>query len=246
MERIVRAGRQIGVNRNQILNGRNLGGNNNLIAPKAKLFCAGGREKTGLDDGFVHHSARRLRLFRSRVLIHQVGEKVLVERAPIHPHPHRLVVFEGHLNHLAKLQVFLVLKPHIARVDAIFRQGLRTGWMIVQQLVADIVKIPHQGHIKPHFQKLFVNMGHSGRRLIPINRDPHQLRPCAGQLCHLFNCCLNIRRVRVGHGLHHHRRIAPHNHPAHIHRHRFAARHQLRQVGHNGTFQKLRLYMGAI
>jgi hypothetical protein len=75
------------------------------------------------------------------VAVHQPRQELLVERAPVHPDPHRLVVADRHFDDFGELLVLLVLEADIAGIDAVFRKRLGAGRMIGEQLVADIVKI---------------------------------------------------------------------------------------------------------
>ena len=66
-----------------------------------------------------------LRLGPARVLVHQLGEQLLVEAAPVDADAHRLVVARRRLDHLRELAVVLVALADVARVDAVLRQRLR-------------------------------------------------------------------------------------------------------------------------
>ena len=68
-----------------------------------------------------------LRLGAARVLVHQLGEQLLVEAAPVDADAHRLVVAHRRLDHLRELAVVLVALADVARVDAVLRQRLGAG-----------------------------------------------------------------------------------------------------------------------
>ena len=81
MESIVTARRQHTVNRDQVLHSRDLGRDDDLIAPSpisSARACRAGR----LHHGFMHHRARFERRVRLGVLVHQRGQQCLVERSP--------------------------------------------------------------------------------------------------------------------------------------------------------------------
>ena len=62
-------------------------------------------------------------------------------------------------------------------------------------------------------------MGDGSGCLVPIHRNPHQLRALAGKGRHLRHRAVNIRRIRIGHGLHDNRRTTTHLNMPNHHRH---------------------------
>ena len=88
---------------------------------------------------------------RARVLVHQAGQQLLVERAPIGADAHRLAVLDRGLDDGAELAVLLLLEADIAGIDAIFVERFGAGRMIGQELVADIVKVADERHANAHF-----------------------------------------------------------------------------------------------
>ncbi len=61
------------------------------------------------------------------VLVHQMGEQLLVERAPIGADAHRLAVLDRGLDDGAELAVLLLLEADIARIDAVLVERLGAG-----------------------------------------------------------------------------------------------------------------------
>ena len=86
--------------------------------------------------------------------------------------------------------------------------------MIGQQLVADVMEIADKRHIDAHLEEAIANMGHGGGRLVPIDRDAHDLGAGAGEIGNLPGRCLDIGRVGVGHGLNDNRGMTAHDHGA--------------------------------
>ena len=86
-------------------------------------------------------------VFDFALLIHQVGEQFLVERAPVGADAHRLVVLDRGLDDGAELAVFLFLEADIAGIDPVLVERHRAGGMIGEQLVADIVEVAHERHV---------------------------------------------------------------------------------------------------
>src|SRR5207237_9770811 len=67
--------------------------------------------------GFDQHVARVERLRAARVLVHQLGEELLVEAPPVDADAYRPVVREGDLDDGAEVPV-AALRPAGARTDA--------------------------------------------------------------------------------------------------------------------------------
>ncbi len=66
----------------------------------------------------------------------------------------------------------------------------------------------------------FDDVGNSLRRFVVVDGDANHLRSGARQRRNLLHRALDIRRVGVGHRLHHNRCIRPHANPTNIHRYR--------------------------
>ncbi len=156
----------------------------------------------------AHHGACRARRRRARVFVHQRGEELLIERAPIGADPHRLAIFDRRLHDETELLVPLVLEADIAGVDPVFVERLGAGGMIGQEFMADIMEIADQGDAAVHLCETVADMRHGGRRLIAVNGDPHELGARAGKRRDLGRRPFDIGRIRVGHGLHGDRRAA--------------------------------------
>ena len=146
MDGVIRTAREVLIDGDQVLDGRNLGGQDDPVAPKADLLRARSREQRRLDHRLSGDPAHVTRLSGGGVFVHQVGQQGLVERAPIGADADRLAVPDRHLDDGAELPVFLLLETDIAGVDAVFVESLGAGRMIGQQLVADIMKIADQRH----------------------------------------------------------------------------------------------------
>ena len=84
---------------------------------------------------------------RLGVLVHQVREQLLIERAPVGADAHRLVVLDRHLDDGGELPVLLVLEADVAGIDAVLVERLGAGRMIGQQLVADVVEVADDRHV---------------------------------------------------------------------------------------------------
>ena len=153
---------------------------------------------------------------RVGVLVHQAGQKLLVERAPVHADADRLPVFDRHLDDGAELPVALFAETDVAGIDAILVERLGAGRMIGEKLVADIVEVADQRHLHPHFCEPVADMRNGRRRLVAVDGDADQLRAGAGERGDLLSRPLDVGRVGIGHRLDDDRRAAADHHAADI------------------------------
>ncbi len=232
MERVVRASAEIEIDRNEILHRRHLGGQNDAVATEPDLLGALSREQGRLHHRFARHRARVDRIGRARILVHQVRQQLLVERAPIGADAHRLVVLDRRFDNGAELAILLFLEADIAGIDAILVERLGAGRMIGEELVADIVEVADDGHDDAHLQKPLLDVRNGGRRLVAVYRDANELGAGAGERRHLPRRSLDVGGIGIGHGLHDHRRAAAHEHAADIDGDRFATLLRARLRGH--------------
>jgi hypothetical protein len=135
-------------------------------------------------------------------LVHQSGQKLLIERAPIGADAHRLAVPDRGLDDGAELAVLLVLEADIAGIDAILVERLRAGGMVGQQLVADIMEVADDRHADAHLVEALLDAGNRGCRLVAVDRDAHDLGTRARQRRDLPRRLLDVGGIGVGHGLH--------------------------------------------
>ena len=175
MQRIVRALRQIRIDRDQVLHRRDLGGQDDAVARQADLFGALTRQQRGLDHRLAGHLARVLRIVGARILVHQVREQFLIERAPIDPNAHRLAVLGRGLDDGRELAIALVLEADIAGIDAVLVERFGAGGMIGKELVADIVEVADQRHLAALLQQPFLDLRHRRRGFVAVDGDAHDL-----------------------------------------------------------------------
>ncbi len=179
-----------------------------LSRGESDVLGARGREQRGLHHGLAHHRVGGGGRGALGVLVHQAGQKLLIERAPIGADAHGLAVLDRHFDDGRELAVALVLEADIAGIDAVFVERLGAGRMIGEQLVADIVEIADQRHEAVLPRQLVADMRHGGGGLVAIDRDAHQLGAGAGERRDLRDGGVDIGRIRIGHGLHDDRRAA--------------------------------------
>ena len=181
-----------------------------LVGAHPQFFGAGRVFKGRGDKCRTRHFRNILGLGQGGIFIHQAGQKILVQAAPVDADAHRAVIFQRRFNHRRKLAIALFLEPNIARINPVFRQCLGAGRVDVEQLVADIMKIADQRNIDAAFVQLVANVGNRLRRRRSIDGQAHQFRPGPGQRLDLIGGGNHVGGVGVGHGLHDHRKITAH------------------------------------
>ena len=167
-----------------------------------------GRQQRRLHHGLARHVAGVDRMVRLGVLVHQVREQFLVERAPIGADAHRLVVLDRGLDDGAELAVLLFLEADIAGIDAVLVERLGAGRVIGQELVADIVEVADDRHVDVHFQEPLLDVRHGGRGLVAVDGDAHDFGAGPRQRRHLLRRPVDVGGVGIGHRLHHDGRAA--------------------------------------
>ena len=175
MDRVVATARQHAVDGDQVLHAGDLGGEDDAVARQPDLLGARAGEKAGLHHRLAHHRAGGERLGARRVLVHQAGQELLVERAPIDADPDGLRVLDRHLDDGAELPVALLAEADIAGIDAVLVERLGAGRMIGEKLVADIVEVADERHLYPHLSEPVANMWDGSRGLIAVDGDAHKL-----------------------------------------------------------------------
>ncbi|MGY4316809.1 hypothetical protein ACVWW1_006136 [Bradyrhizobium sp. JR3.5] len=208
MDRVVRAAHDFLIDRDQILHGRHLRRQDDPVLGHAELLGAGRRQQRRLHHRLAGHRAGIARIGRGRVLVHQLGEQLLVERAPIGADTHRLVVLVGDLDDVGELGVALVLEADIAGIDAVLVERLGAGRILGEQLVADIVEVADQGRGDAQLAQAVADVRHGGGGFLAVDGDAHHLGAGAGERGDLGDGALDVGGVGVGHRLHDDRRAA--------------------------------------
>ena len=201
MKRIVGARRDHAIDRDEVLHRRDLGRQDDAVAGKPDLLGARRRQQRRLDHRLAHHRAGVDRRGARGVLVHQMGQQFLVERAPVGADPHRLAMPDRHFDDLRELPVALVLEADIAGIDPVFVERLGAGGMLGEQFVADIVEVADQRDRHAHPREPVADMRHGGGGLVAVDRDAHEFGAGAGERGDLARGALDVGGVGVGHGL---------------------------------------------
>ncbi len=184
-----------------------------------------------MHHGFMHDGARVDGICRTVVFIHQRGQQRLIKRAPVHADAHGALKLQRGFNHAGEVAVLLLLEAHIAGIDAVFRQRLGAGRMVIEQRVAVVMEITHQRHGHAHLVQPIADMGHGLGRFIAVHGDADKLGAGPCKVCRLAGGAFNIGRIRIGHGLHDNGRAAAHLDVAHHDSMGFSPRFSSR-IGH--------------
>ena len=113
---------------------------------EAGLLGQLGRAHRRLDHRLDHHVARVARRGGARVRVHQLGQELLVERAPVDADADRLVVVDGDLDDRREVLV-VALRADVARVDPVLRERRRHLRVLDQELVAVVVEVADDRHV---------------------------------------------------------------------------------------------------
>src|SRR6185369_14250919 len=224
MQRIVATRGQLAVNRDQVLHAADLARKNDLAAFHAHLLCTLCGTDGRCDKRLVHHRLGVPGLGPGAVFVHQLREQFLVEAAPVHADAHGFAPAHCRFDHLAELLVVLVALAHVAGVDAVLGQRLRTVRVVGEQAVPVVVEVADQRNVDSHPVELLADVGHLRGCLGRVDGDAHQFRSGHGQFLDLDRGAERVLGVGVGHGLHTHRRIATDGHDARTPHHAGLAR----------------------
>src|SRR5690606_7742897 len=91
-----------------------------------------------------------------------------------------------------------------------------------QQDVTIVMEVSDDGRFDAPGAQTIHYVRHGLRRLVVVYRHADELATGCGERSYLGDRPLDIRGVRIGHGLHDDRMIAADPYAAHIHRHRTA------------------------
>ena len=174
-----------------------------------------GRAHRRLEHRLDHHVARIARLRGRGVLVHQLGQDGLVERAPVDPDPDRDPVVIGDADDRREVLV-VALGADVARVDPVL--GERGGHLRVlgEELVPVVVEVTDDRHVDAQTTDLADHLGDGGRGRLRVDRHAHELRARVGQTRDLDRRPVRIGRVGVGHRLDDDRVRRPDQHAADV------------------------------
>ncbi len=109
-----------------------------------------------MDHGVDEDFGSGFWFFDGGVFVHQIGEEVLVERSPIDADAHLFFVGDGDFDDLSEVVFVFIAEADIARVDAIFIEGLRHCGIFAEESVAVVMEIADERDVCEAF---FVESG---------------------------------------------------------------------------------------
>ena len=108
----------------------------------------------------------------------------------------------------------LAADADVAGIDAVLGQGSRAVGILREQEVSVVVEVADDRHAHAVLIESFDDRRNGGGSFFVVDRDADQFRPGPRQRHHLLHGRGNIRRVGVGHRLHHNWCIAADSHAA--------------------------------
>ena len=197
---MIAAGGQPAVDVDQVLHARHLGRQDDPVVRQAGLLGQLGRTDRRFEHGRDHHLARVVRLERPGVLVHQPGEEILVERAPVDADADRLPFLDGDSRDRPEVGV-AALRADVPRVDAVLVESARHRRVLRQEPVAVVVEIPDDRHADAETAHLAHDLGDGRGGRVVVDGDPHQLAAGVGEGHDLERGRVGVGRVGVGHRL---------------------------------------------
>ena len=150
-----------------------------------------------------------------RVGVHELGQELLVERAPVDADADRLVVVDRHLDDRREVLV-MALRADVARVDPVLRERPSHLRVLDQELVAVVMEVADDRDVDAEVADLADHLRDGCRGGVGVDRDPDELRSGVGELSHLDGRRVGIRGVGVGHRLDDDRMGRTDEHPADV------------------------------
>ena len=181
MDGVIGTRRQILIDRDQILHRRDLRRQDDAIFRQPDFLGTFGRRQRRLHHGFAHHRTGIARIGELCVLLHQMREQFLIERAPVGADANRLAILDGEFDDVRELFVALILEADVAGIDAVLVERLGTGRMIGEQLVADVVEVPDQRHVDAALAQAVTDVRNRCRGLVAVDGNAHQFGARARQ-----------------------------------------------------------------
>ena len=223
MQRVVAAPRELAVDRDQVLHARHLARQHDPVAREADPLGEPGALQRRPDERLARDADRVERGRRARVLVHQRGQQLLVEAAPVDADAHRLAELDRALDHHGELRVVLRAAADVARVDPVFRERLRARGVLREQLVAVEMEVADQRRLAADRVEPVADGRHRVRGFGGVDGDADELGACVGERLHLRDRRGDVGRVGVGHRLDDDRRVAADRDVPHAHGARAAA-----------------------
>ncbi len=213
--------RQVPVKGDELLGPGGLAGKDDLVLAEAAVEGQFGRLEGGEDHALGEDLLGWFPEFPVRVLLHLGHDQVLVQRPGVDADADRFPMVHRDLANGGELFVPARAVAHVARIDAVFVQSFGALGNLSQEQVAVVVEVADERSLNPGIEHAPLDGGYGLGGLRHVHRDADHLRARLRQLDTLRRRREDVRRVRVGHGLHHHGRAsayrdAPHPHAGRV------------------------------
>ena len=116
--------------------------------------------------------ARIAGLSAACVVVHQAGEKILIQRSPVDTNPNRLLVFQSDFDDRSEIVVVLAAHSNIAGIDSIFVERCCTIWILAQQNVPVVMKIANNRRCNVPIPQTIYDFAYSSGSFARIDRNP--------------------------------------------------------------------------
>ena len=181
----------------------NLSTENDPLVGQPVLLGQSSRFQGALDHR-IHQNFNGLLGFRKLgVAVHQSSQQLLIQRAPVHSDPNRLVILKGHLDHLFEILIVVLSHSDVAGINAVLAQLSSALRISCQKEMPVVVKVSDNGDLKALSLQTIDDFRDRLSRLLRVHRHSNPFRPSLEKLAGLLNGGLNICSVGVGHGLDH-------------------------------------------
>src|SRR5580704_8189925 len=187
---------------------RNLARNNDLIFAQSRFERQFRGLQRGKNHALVDYFFGSFTQVAVGVFLHLAHHELLIQRTAIHADAHGLVVIARHFADGGKLLVTALAVADVAWIYAVFVERGGAIGIFLQQYVAVVMKITDQGYLAARVEQALFDFGDRGSGFRDIHRDAYKFRASLRQFKTLLRGRGDINGVRIGHGLHDHRRAS--------------------------------------
>jgi hypothetical protein len=216
VKRIVAAAGEGAVDGDEVLDPGDLRAEQDAVVGQPGLLGHDGGAERALEHCLDHHVLGVSWLGAARVLVHQLGEEVLVEGAPVDADADGLAVLDGGLDDRAEVLV-VAFGADVARVDPVLGQGAGAVGVAREEQVAVVVEVADDGDVAADVAEAPDDLGDGLRGLVGVDGDADELAAGAGEVLDLLGGAGGVGRIGVRHRLDDDRVIAADAYAADVH-----------------------------
>ena len=176
MQRIIATGGEFFVDVDQVLYVADLGAENNFVAREAVTFGSFGGAQRTFSNGAAGDFHGVERFGKKVVVVHHLGEKDGIKRAPVDADADGFVVFDGRFNHDAEIVILFAADVDVAGIDAVFGERAGAGGIFFQQQMAVVMEVADDGDIDAEGAQGVDNDWNGLSSLVGVNCDADEFR----------------------------------------------------------------------